>query len=139
MQLLNVLRGGTLIQHLAGGEMHKGPPGTFTRHPVRVDPGTLLHGMLGDGLVVHSCHHQAPDRIGDGLAVTAHAPDGVVEGVELLDARFCVGVLWHPEEDAEGGGPLFQGLVSQAADAMISRRARPRGSPRSARPSRRPS
>jgi putative glutamine amidotransferase len=123
MQLLNVLRGGTLIQHLGDGpdgEMHKGPPGTFTRHPVRIEPGTRLHEMLGDGLDVHSCHHQAPDRIGEGLAVTAHAPDGVVEGIELEQADFCVAVLWHPEEDVEGGGPLFRGLVAKAARSAIA-------------------
>jgi putative glutamine amidotransferase len=124
MQLLNVLRGGTLIQHLGdspgAGEMHKGPPGTFTRHPVRVEAGSRLHDMLGEGLDVHSCHHQAPDRIGEGLVVTAHAPDGVVEGLELEQADFCVAVLWHPEEDVEGGGPLFRELVAQAARAAVA-------------------
>jgi len=119
MQMLNVLRGGTLIQHLGDspgdGEMHKGPPGTFTRHSVRVEPGSRLHGMLGDGLDVHSCHHQAPDRIGEGLIVTARAPDGVVEGLELAQEDFCVAVLWHPEEDVQRGGPLFGGLVAEAA------------------------
>ena len=124
LQLINVLRGGTLIQHLADGDadagMHKGPPGTFTRHPVAIEPGTRLHAMLGDGLDVDSCHHQAPDRLGDGLTVTAHAPDGVVEGIELADQAFCVAVLWHPEEDAEGGGPLFRELVSQAARLAVA-------------------
>jgi putative glutamine amidotransferase len=124
MQLLNVLQGGTLIQHVGDGqgdsEMHKGPPGTFTRHPVRVEPGSRLHSMLGDGLDVHSCHHQAPDLVGDGLVVTAHAPDGVVEGLELEQADFCVAVLWHPEEDVEGGGPLFRGLVARAARGALA-------------------
>ncbi|MDX6544575.1 MAG: putative glutamine amidotransferase [Gaiellales bacterium] len=119
LQLLNVLRGGTLVQHLAevvpDGAVHKGPPGTFTRHPVQVEPGSRLHGILGDRLDVPSCHHQAPDRIGDGLVVTAQAPDGVVEAIELPQARFCVGVLWHPEEDLEGGLPLFRELVDEAA------------------------
>ncbi|MDX6546888.1 MAG: putative glutamine amidotransferase [Gaiellales bacterium] len=120
LQLLNVLRGGTLVQHLADvvpdGGVHKGPPGTFTRHPVQVDAGSRLHGIVGDRLDVPSCHHQAPDRIGEGLVVTAHAPDGVIEAVELPQARFCVAVLWHPEEDLEGGGmPLFRELVAQAA------------------------
>jgi putative glutamine amidotransferase len=123
MQLLNVLCGGTLIQHLGdspgAGEMHKGPPGTFTRHPVEVEPGSRLHGMLGDRLDVHSCHHQAPDLIGEGLVVTARAPDGVVEGLELEQADFCVAVLWHPEEDIEGSGPLFRGLVAQSANRSV--------------------
>ncbi len=123
MQLLNVLRGGTLNQHLGDspgdGELHKGPPGTFTRHPVEVEPGSRLHGMLGGRLDVHSCHHQAPDVIGEGLVVTARAPDGVVEGLELEQADFCVAVLWHPEEDVEGGGPLFRGLVAQSANRSV--------------------
>jgi putative glutamine amidotransferase len=120
MQLLNVLLGGTLIQHLADGAMHKGPPGTFTRHPVAVEGGTRLHAMVGGTAEVHSCHHQAPDAIGEGLVVTAHAPDGVAEGIELPGSEFCVGVLWHPEEDVEGGGPLFRGLVAAAARAAIA-------------------
>jgi putative glutamine amidotransferase len=124
LQLINVLRGGTLIQHLADGVadagMHKGPPGTFTRHAVTIEPGTRLHAMLGDGLDVDSCHHQSPERIGDGLTVTARAADGVVEGIELADEVFCVAVLWHPEEDAEGGGPLFRELVSQAARLAVA-------------------
>ena len=123
MQLLNILRGGTLNQHLGDspgdGEMHKGPPGTFTRHPVEVEPGSRLHGMLGDRLDVHSCHHQAPDLIGEGLVVTARAPDGVIEGLELEQAEFCVAVLWHPEEDVEGGGPLFRGLVAQSTNRSV--------------------
>jgi|1186.fasta_scaffold07556_2 putative glutamine amidotransferase len=117
MQLLNVLRGGTLQQHLADvvadGGVHKGPPGTFTRHPVRMQDGTLAAALLGPKAEVHSCHHQAPDRLGDGLQVSAEAPDGVVEAIEL-PGRFCLGVLWHPEEDARGGGPLFAGLVDAA-------------------------
>jgi putative glutamine amidotransferase len=120
MQLLNVVRGGTLQQHLADviadGGLHKGPPGTFTRHAVQLRPGSLAESLLGEALEVHSCHHQAPDRIGEGLEVTGEAPDGVVEAIELSGGAFCLGVLWHPEEDAEGGGPLFRGLVEAARD-----------------------
>jgi putative glutamine amidotransferase len=119
MQLLNVALGGTLVQHLAetGDVVHKGPPGTFTTHAVDVVPGTRLHGMVGGDVEVHSCHHQGVDRLGESLAVTAHAPDGVVEGIETTDGAFAVGVLWHPEEHAELGGPLFRGLVDAAAPA----------------------
>jgi len=118
MQLLNIVRGGTLQQHLADvvadGGLHKGPPGTFTRHAVRLTAGSLVASLLGEQAEVHSCHHQAPDRIGDGLEVTGDAADGVVEAIELPGAAFCLGVLWHPEEDTEGGGPLFRGLVEAA-------------------------
>ena len=122
MQLLNVQRGGSLHQHLpeiVDGSLHKAAPGTFALHHVAMEPGSRLEALLGPATEVHSCHHQAPDQIGEGLAVTARAPDGVVEGIELVGARFCVGVLWHPEEHAEYGGPLFQGLVAAAQPAAV--------------------
>ncbi|HVI36292.1 MAG TPA: gamma-glutamyl-gamma-aminobutyrate hydrolase family protein, partial [Gaiellales bacterium] len=118
----NVQRGGSLHQHLpelVDGSLHKAAPGTFALHRVAIEPGSRLQALLGPAVEVHSCHHQAPDRIGEGLAVTARAPDGVVEGVELVGARFCIGVLWHPEEHAEHGGPLFQGLVAAAQPAAV--------------------
>ena len=64
---------------------------------------------------MHSHHHQGLGRVGEGLVVTAHAPDGTIEGVEDPSLPFCLGVLWHPEEDPTGvGAPLFQGLVEKA-------------------------
>jgi putative glutamine amidotransferase len=119
MQLLNVACGGTLVQHLAEtpGVVHKGPPGTFSTHSVTVEPGTRLQALVGDEVEVHSCHHQGIDRLGDGLVVTAHAPDGVIEAIEGDTAHFALGVLWHPEEHAELGGPLFRGLVEAAQPA----------------------
>jgi gamma-glutamyl-gamma-aminobutyrate hydrolase PuuD len=118
MQLLNVVLGGTLHQHLpelVDGSLHKAAPGTFALHEVSVEPGSRLEQLVGRRVDVHSCHHQAPDAIARGLTVTARAPDGVVEGVELEGEGFCVGVLWHPEEHAELGGPLFRGLVEATA------------------------
>ena len=67
MQLLNVALGGDLHQHL-GSDTHKGPPGRYTFHEVTVEPGTRLAEVLGAGTRTHSCHHQAPDRLGDGPA-----------------------------------------------------------------------
>ena len=106
MQLLNVALGGDLIQHL-DGETHKGPPGTYTRHSVTVLPGTRLAAVLGTDAHTHSCHHQAPGRVGDGLRVAATAEDGTIEAIEDPVARHVLGVLWHPEEDEEGGAALF--------------------------------
>ncbi|WP_165989499.1 gamma-glutamyl-gamma-aminobutyrate hydrolase family protein [Streptomyces sp. YIM 98790] len=97
MQLLNVSRGGTLVQHLDG---HRGPAGRFASHPVTPVPGTLLGSLLGDAAVtVPAYHHQAVDRTGDGLTVSARAEDGTVEGLELpVDTHgFALGVQWHPE------------------------------------------
>jgi putative glutamine amidotransferase len=113
MQLLNVHRGGDLDQHLPG-EVHRGPPGEYTRHPVAAEPGTLLARLIGNGVQTHSCHHQAPARVGAGLDVAARAPAGTVEAIEDPRKSFLLGVLWHPEEDPDGGAPLFAGLVAEA-------------------------
>lgn len=113
MQLLNVVRGGDLDQHLPG-DVHRGPPGTYTSHEVAAEPGSLLERLVGAGVRTHSCHHQAPGRIGAGLRVSARAEDGTVEAVEDAGRRFALGVLWHPEEDPDGGAPLFAALVEEA-------------------------
>ncbi|MPZ85527.1 MAG: gamma-glutamyl-gamma-aminobutyrate hydrolase family protein [Actinophytocola sp.] len=119
MQLLNVVLGGTLHQHLpdeVGNTDHLPRPGTFGRVLVKVAPGSRLAGILGQQVDVHCHHHQSLDRLGAGLVPVAWAGDGTVEAVELTD-RFAVGVQWHPEED--GGGDhadrrLFEALVGEA-------------------------
>ena len=127
MQLLNVVCGGTLQQHLADvlddASPHKAAPGTFARHPVEIEPGTRLWSILDHAPGAHSCHHQAPERIGDGLTVSARAADGVVEGLELREHPFAVGVLWHPEEDPADGAALFRALVEAAVEYRVSRAA----------------
>jgi putative glutamine amidotransferase len=123
IQLLNVLRGGTLHQHLpqvVGNEEHSGPDCGFGRHLVRVGTEGMLGGLLSAGdaqtwLDAPTHHHQAVDRIGAGLVATAWAADGTVEALEVADglAAFAVGVQWHPEE---GEDPrLFAALVDAAA------------------------
>lgn len=102
-QLLNVVLGGTLIQHIpdavAGALAHEQPnPRTEPGHEVTVAPGTLLHRVTGaDRLPVNSAHHQAAATVGPGVAVSATAPDGVIEAIEVPARRFCLGVQWHPE------------------------------------------
>ena len=115
-QVLNVARGGDLVQHLpdvVGDEKHKHTPGTFADHNVELEQGTKLAAVLGDHAPVKSHHHQGFGRIGDGLRIAAHAEDGTVEAVEDPSRRFALGVLWHPEagEDMK----LFEGLVDAAA------------------------
>jgi gamma-glutamyl-gamma-aminobutyrate hydrolase PuuD len=114
-QVLNVARGGDLVQHLpdvVGDEKHKHQPGTFSDHDVTLEQGTRLAELLGEHAPVKSHHHQGFGRVGKGLRVAAHAEDGTIEAVEDPDRRFAFGVLWHPEagEDAR----LFEELVRQA-------------------------
>jgi putative glutamine amidotransferase len=121
LQLLNVARGGTLCQHLPDGAGHTPAPGTFGSHPVRVAAGTRLAGILGangDGVDVPTAHHQAVDRLGEGLVATAWAEDGVVEAVEASAAGdpFLLAVQWHPEAGADPR--LIQALVAAAAARM---------------------
>ena len=121
-QVLNVARGGDLVQHLpdvVGDEKHKHKPGAFADHDVTVEDGTRLASLLGGHAPVKSHHHQGIGRIGTGLRVAAHAEDGSVEAVEDPGRRFAVGVLWHPEagEDAR----LFEELVREAAQYRESR------------------
>ncbi|WP_320671337.1 gamma-glutamyl-gamma-aminobutyrate hydrolase family protein [Patulibacter defluvii] len=104
MQLLNVVRGGTLVQHLPqrlGHEGHLEQRGVFGTHEVEVDPRSRVGRVLGERATIRSYHHQGVDRIGRDLTATAWAADGTVEALEADDRRFAVGVLWHPEQEQE--------------------------------------
>jgi putative glutamine amidotransferase len=102
-QLLNVVLGGTLIQHIpdeiADALAHEQPnPRNEPGHTVRIVPGTLLHRITGaTEMSVNSAHHQAVKKVAPGAVVDATAPDGVIEGIEATGKRFCLGVQWHPE------------------------------------------
>jgi len=107
-QALNVVRGGVLHQHLPEvSEVipHRQiTPGTETSHTVEIEPGSRLARALGyeelrvaDALDVNSFHHQAIDRLGEGLEVTARAPDGTIEAIEDPRREFLIGVQWHAE------------------------------------------
>ena len=114
-QVLNVARGGDLVQHLpdvVGDDKHKHTPGTFADHDVTLEDGSRLAALLGDHAPVKSHHHQGFGRVGDGLRVAAYAEDGTIEAVEDPSHPFALGVLWHPEagEDLK----LFEELVSAA-------------------------
>jgi putative glutamine amidotransferase len=114
-QVLNVLRGGDLVQHLpdaVGHEQHREVKGVFSEHGVRIDDTSRLGSVLGERAPVKSHHHQAAGRIGAGLRESAWADDGTVEALEDPDKRFALGVLWHPEagEDMK----LFEALVAEA-------------------------
>lgn len=124
MEIMNVLRGGDLLQHLpevVGDEKHKHTPGVFADHDVSVADDSRLARILGDRAPVKSHHHQGVGRVGDGLVETAWAEDGTIEGLEDPERSFALGVLWHPEEDEDAA--LFRALVEEAA-AYRARRAR---------------
>ena len=124
MQVLNVARGGTLHQHLpdvVGHDEHATAAGHFDRHAVQITPDTHIGSILGPQAFVMSGHHQGIDRVGHGLIVSARSTDGAVEAVEDPDRRFALGVLWHPEQGADGR--LFDALVA-AARAMAAARTR---------------
>ncbi|MGW6577304.1 gamma-glutamyl-gamma-aminobutyrate hydrolase family protein [Streptomyces sp. NPDC054945] len=99
MQALNVALGGTLVQHIDG---HVDTPGVMSWHPVRPVPGTRYADLVPEEAQVPTYHHQAVDRLGRGLVVSAHAVDGTVEAIELPDPeRWVLGVQWHPERDTD--------------------------------------
>lgn len=119
LQVLNTHLGGTLHQHLPdiiGHKGHEPEPGVFGAQPVRLEPGSQIAKIMdGDTATVPCHHHQAIDRLGDGLTVTARSDDGVIEAVELADHPFAVAVQWHAEENGGRADSLFGALVEAAA------------------------
>jgi putative glutamine amidotransferase len=123
-QVLNVARGGDLVQHLpevVGDEKHKETPGVFSEHDVEVSRESRLGALVGERSTVKSSHHQGFGRVGEGLVVNARADDGTIEGIEDPSHRFALGVLWHPEEgDATA---LFDALVEEAREYRAGRQS----------------
>lgn len=125
MQMLNILYGGNLHQHLpelVGHEGHRETPGVFSKHPVRLRESSTTGTILGERTSVKSSHHQGVERIGEGLDVVGWAEDGAVEAIEDRARRFAVGVLWHPEEGEDKA--LFEALVEQARRYKAERASR---------------
>ncbi|MFQ5972876.1 MAG: gamma-glutamyl-gamma-aminobutyrate hydrolase family protein [Alphaproteobacteria bacterium] len=121
-QLLHVALGGTLIQHIpdevSNALAHEQPnPRHEPGHSVDVVPRTLLHRIVEtDRLEVNSAHHQAAKDEPAAVVVNAVAPDGVIEGIEAREKRFCLGVQWHPEYEVSAGDrKIFEAFVAAAA------------------------
>jgi len=106
-QLLSVLFGGSLSQHV---EHHDGD----RPHAVQTSSRSSARRALGTGVEVVSDHHQAVRRLGRGLRVTARAPDGMIEAVEVPGRRLALGLQWHPER---GGGEALADLLVDSATA----------------------
>ena len=117
IQVMNAVLGGDLYQDIKPFE-HLPHNGHWAKvHTVTVRRGTLLSRILGqDTVLVNSQHHQAVDRVAPGFTLAALSEDGIVEAIEKPDARFCLGVQWHPEwlSDAD---PAMQGLFDAFANA----------------------
>ncbi len=120
-QLLHVVLGGTLIQHIPGtvpdALPHEQPnPRDHAGHDVKVVKGTRLHSIVGaETLAVNSAHHQAAKDVPPGVVVDALAPDGVIECIEAPRYRFCLGVQWHPEFHISAGDrKIFEAFVAAA-------------------------
>lgn len=123
-QAINVMRGGTLVQHLpdvVGDHRHEGG----TDEKIAVQPDSFLGLILGPCAEGKSYHHQAIGRVGDGLRVVAFAEDGTIEAVEDTTGRWLIGVQWHPERspDAASTQRLFAAFVAAATERRKKRTA----------------
>ena len=125
LQVLNVALGGTLVAHLEPGEVNHLSPETAPTdgtvdHVVTFEVGSLVAELFGEGVTTNSWHHQAVDRCGAGLVVTARTSDGVVEAVELPGAP-VLGVQWHPEW-MKSADPTLTWIVHAAEMHLFARR-----------------
>jgi putative glutamine amidotransferase len=121
LQMLNVYRSGTLVQHIESAINHEAGRKVAVAHTVEVEPASKLARILGEShqVPVNSSHHQSADVIGDGLRIVARSPeDGVVEAVEGTSPdHFVLAVQWHPErsvDDDEPSRAIFRALVEAA-------------------------
>ena len=130
LQVMNVAAGGTLVQDIDSEIeteiQHASEPENRVRHDVLIEQGTRLAAILGDReLNVNSSHHQAIRNVAEGFRVTAHAPDGVVEGLEDPEHPFYMGVQWHPEDlNGEGSAAALFGAFLEAARAYADSKKR---------------
>lgn len=129
LQILNVYRSGTLIQHIQSPVNHAAGRKVAVAHSVEVEPGSKLAGIVGSTtktperpaivVPVNSSHHQAGDIVGDGLRVVARSPqDGIIEALEGISPdHFVLAVQWHPErsvDEDESSRAIFRALVDAA-------------------------
>ena len=122
-QLINVARGGTLVQHLEESEdqlahFHGDRPRAEQVQEITIDPDSALYDVYGERALVNSFHHQAVGQLGEGVRAVARASDGVIEAIEV-DGADVIGVQWHPE--CFSGDPLFGRFVTSAAQARARR------------------
>lgn len=123
LQIINTALGGTLHEHLPdvyGNQiLHRKPPRETTNHDVAIEEDTILYRILKkDRIATISWHHQAIDRLGEGLSVSARSEDGVIEAVELKNEPWLISVQWHPELSSatnQDHQMLFDALLESTA------------------------
>ncbi|HET7437286.1 MAG TPA: gamma-glutamyl-gamma-aminobutyrate hydrolase family protein [Thermoanaerobaculia bacterium] len=131
LQMMNVAAGGSLVQDIDSAMdteiRHASIPEDRARHDVIVEQGTKLASILRSGeMNVNSSHHQAIKNVGEGLRITAHAPDGIVEGLEDPSHPFYIGVQWHPEDmPGEPSATTLFGAFIDAARRYAQQKTRP--------------
>ena len=128
LQILNVYRSGTLVQHVESVINHSAGRAVAKAHTVEIEPDSQLATIVGADkknveVAVNSSHHQSADLVGDGLRVVARSPlDGVIEALEgTLPGHFVLAVQWHPErsvndskELADSAKKIFQAFIEAA-------------------------
>jgi putative glutamine amidotransferase len=124
LQSLNVLRAGTLVQHIESVINHSAGRAVAKAHTVKIEPESRLAEIVGaKTLAVNSSHHQSADAVGDGLRVVARsAEDGIIEALEgTVPGHFVLAVQWHPErsvndmpELAESAHAIFRAFIEAA-------------------------
>lgn len=120
-QLLNIALGGTLIKDIQVKDtIHKSPNGWsdgFYKHPVSLQQESKLYWIYPHKEVnIVTSHHQAVDRVGEGLFPAAYAPDGIIEAIESSRHKFVIGVQWHPERDYSTNENLFTSFIGACSD-----------------------
>lgn len=120
-QFVNIMLGGTLEQHMPdrlGHDGHRGDP----VQDYLVEPGTRLARIVGDSARGKSWHHQAVDKLGKDLRVSARHEDGTVEAIESTSGRWFLGLQWHPERtDVEESVKLFDAFLDAVREAKAAR------------------
>ncbi len=128
-QLLNVVLGGTLIQHIPDSiknplEHEQKNPRDEAGHNIKITAGSLLGKIVGKNeMAVNTAHHQAVDVVAPQMLVNAVTSDGVIEGIELPSHPFCIGVQWHPEYNVDSGdGKIFEAFVEACMKRMADKK-----------------
>jgi putative glutamine amidotransferase len=135
LQILNVHRAGSLLQHIDSSINHEAGRSVAIAHDVVVEPNSLLARIVKEGrgdpkrVPVNSSHHQSAEAIGEGLRISARCPDdGIIEGIEGTDPQhFVLAVQWHPERSVDENEPsraIFSALVEAARIAQQTSSAR---------------